>query len=63
MKQDSLRQRLPVSDFDVRVLKVVSVAPVNFVTCPEWAVFVVNQQLDALQAQEKTRFEEIHRST
>ncbi|MCU1753198.1 hypothetical protein [Pseudomonas sp. 6D_7.1_Bac1] len=38
-KQGSLRQRLPVSDFDVRVLKVVSVALVNVVTCPDWAVF------------------------
>jgi hypothetical protein len=45
------------------VLKVVPVTPVNFFTCLDWAVFIVIQQMDAPQAQEKKRFEEIHRST
>ncbi|WP_223518292.1 hypothetical protein [Pseudomonas sp. GL-B-19] len=35
------------------VLKVVPVAPVNFFTCLDWAVFIVIQQMDAPQAQEK----------
>jgi hypothetical protein len=45
------------------VLKVVPVAPVIFFTCLDWAVFIVIQQMDAPWAQEKKRFEEIHRST
>jgi hypothetical protein len=45
------------------VLKVVPVTPVNFFTCLDWAVFIVIQQMDAPMAQEKKRFEEIHRST
>jgi hypothetical protein len=45
------------------MLKVVPVAPVNFFTCLDWAVFIVIQQMDAPWAQEKKRFEEIHRST
>jgi hypothetical protein len=48
------------------VLKVVPVARVNFFTCLDWAVFwpfIVIQQMDAPLAQEKKRFEEIHRST
>jgi hypothetical protein len=49
------------------VLKVVPVTPVNFFTCLDWAVFlavlIVIQQMDAPWAQEKKRFEEIHRST
>jgi hypothetical protein len=45
------------------VLKVVPVGTVNFFTCLDWAVFIVIQQMDAPRAQEKKRFEEIHRST
>jgi hypothetical protein len=45
------------------VLKVVPVTRVNFFTCLDWAVFIVIQQMDAPWAQEKKRFEEIHRST
>ncbi|NUU36965.1 hypothetical protein [Pseudomonas sp. C2B4] len=48
------------------VLKVDPVTLVNFFTCLDWAVFgsfIVIQQMDAPMAQEKKRFEEIHRST
>jgi len=34
-----------------------------FFSCSDWAVFAVIQQMDALKAQEKTRFEEIRRNT
>jgi hypothetical protein len=45
------------------MLKVAPVTLVNFL--PAWIgqYFLVDQQLDAPMAQEKTRFEEIHRST
>ncbi|WP_447805909.1 hypothetical protein [Pseudomonas sp. M5A4_2d] len=35
----------------------------SFFSCSDWAVFAVIQQMDALKAQEKTRFEEIRRNT
>ncbi|WP_143479939.1 hypothetical protein [Pseudomonas azotoformans] len=35
----------------------------SFFSCSDWAVFTVIQQMDALKAQEKTRFEEIRRNT
>ncbi|UII69314.1 hypothetical protein LVW35_16660 [Pseudomonas sp. HN11] len=35
----------------------------SFFSCSDWAVFAVIQQMDALTAQEKTRFEEIRRNT
>jgi hypothetical protein len=52
-----------ISKSRVAVLKVVPVAPVNFL--PAWIgqFFIVTQQMDAPWAQEKKRFEEIHRST
>jgi len=34
-----------------------------FFSCSDWAVLAVIQQMDALKAQEKTRFEEIRRNT
>jgi len=35
----------------------------SFFSCSDWAVLAVIQQMDALKAQEKTRFEEIRRYT
>ncbi|MBP2873586.1 MULTISPECIES: hypothetical protein [Pseudomonas] len=35
----------------------------SFFSCSDWAAFAVIQQMDALKAQEKTRFEEIRRNT
>ena len=45
------------------VLKVAQSGHLTFLAAPIELCFIVNHQLDAPMAQEKTRFEEIHRST
>ncbi|WP_157383929.1 hypothetical protein [Pseudomonas asplenii] len=45
------------------IIKTAAVSPDNCSPAPTGQYFVVNQQLGAPRAQEKTRFEEIHRNT
>ncbi|QXI26726.1 hypothetical protein [Pseudomonas vanderleydeniana] len=51
------------TDKERLIFKIATVSPDNCSLAPNGQYFVVNQQLGAPRAQEKTRFEEIHRNT